>query len=88
MSDLRTLLAWALYRATQQQDAYVENIEGYPGEPRIDGTTTVDGQIVFLDLADAVIRELRLEVERGSTYEIGGKATSYRYVTDWKADDE
>jgi hypothetical protein len=36
--------------------------------------------------ADAVIRELGLEVERGGTYEVGGKASSYRYVTDWKAD--
>jgi hypothetical protein len=40
-----------------------------------------------ISLADAVIRELRLEVERGSTYEIGGKATSYRYVTDWIANE-
>lgn len=56
--DLRTRIAWVLYRATQQQDAYVEDIEGYPGEPHIEADTTVDGRILFTDLADAVIREV------------------------------
>jgi hypothetical protein len=37
-------------------------------------------------MADAVIRELGLEVERGGTYEVGGKASSCRYVTDWMTD--
>lgn len=34
-------------------------------------------------VADAVIEALGLEVERGGTYEVGGEATSYRYVTEW-----
>ena len=36
--------------------------------------------------ADAVIAELGLEEERGGTYEVGGEATSHRYVTDWEPD--
>ena len=57
--DLRTSIAWTLYRATQRQPAYVEDIERYPGEPTIDGTITVDGHIDFINLADAVIDELK-----------------------------
>jgi hypothetical protein len=45
------------------------------------------GPVGYEYLADAVIRGLGLEVESGGTYEVGGKATSYRYVTDWKPSD-
>ncbi len=38
------------------------------------------------EIADAVIAELGLEEERGGTYEVGGEATSHRYVTDWEPD--
>lgn len=42
-----------------------------------------DCRILACQDADAVIAELGLEVERGGTYEVGGEATSHRYVTDW-----
>ena len=41
------------------------------------------GLLDCVAMADAVIAELGLEVERGGTYEVGGEATSHRYITDW-----
>ena len=46
------------------------------------------GDLTYEAMADAVIRELGLEIERGGTYAIGGEATSHRYVTEWKINDE
>jgi hypothetical protein len=37
----------------------------------------------FPFLADAVIAELGLEIDLGNTYDIGGEATSYRYISKW-----
>lgn len=89
MSDIRTRIAWSLYRATQQQDAYVEDIEEYPGEPLIDADTVVDGRIVFTDLADAVIRELNLREERRYPNRLPHYTfmppQRTRYVTEWES---
>jgi hypothetical protein len=47
----------------------------------------MDAQVLSLQLADAVIEALGLEVERGGTYAVGGEATSHRYITEWIADE-
>ena len=88
MSDLRARIAWILYRETQQQDAYVEDIEQYPGDPSIDTDTLVDGRIVFTDLADAVIRELGLKLEdEYNPYDPFPPPYRIRYVTEWEPDE-
>ena len=46
------------------------------------------GDLTYEAMADAVIRELGLVIERGGTYAIGGEASSPGYVTEWKINDE
>ncbi len=71
MSDLRTRIASALKKA--DETVFITDPFAVP-EPS------------YSELADAVIAELGLEEERGGTYEVGGEATSHRYVTDWEPD--
>jgi hypothetical protein len=75
--DLRTRIAKALYSRVQELGVPTPNWHSQPAAVHN----------AWYDDADAVIRELGLEVERGGTYEVGGKASSYRYVTDWMTDD-
>jgi hypothetical protein len=82
MTDLRTRIASAIYEAS---DEYTRKLMV---NPRLPGCADVQGdrKPVTYVLADAVIAELGLEEERGGTYEVGGEATSHRYVTDWEPD--
>lgn len=94
MADtLRARIAKALYEECLQQDAWVDKAHGkYVPDPTDPADwITVDGRIAFTELADAVIRELKLERE---TAEVGTHETierfdvrATRYVTEWAADD-
>lgn len=81
--DLRARIARALYAECQEQDAYVETGDDYPGglDPADSSDITVDGRLVFAGLADAVIRDLGLTPQRDPEDQ-----KYVRYVTEWVAE--